>query len=188
MMEKDTCMVQLGSLRQKVFWVLWPKKYFRFAEGKDDNRRQTHCRPQAGFTLFELLVVLLIMSVSLGLFLGFNFRQQESIQLQGQGHAVAQLMRAAKSTAIVRGESNACFYDPKTATVSTSLDQRKHTLAAKIELRINDTPVEEKVELAVFYPDGAAETENMTLQSSESGQTVAIHIDPLFGDIQLTEQ
>jgi prepilin-type N-terminal cleavage/methylation domain-containing protein len=153
-----------------------------------DNTMQKQCLLQTGFTLFELLVVLLIMSVSLGLFLGFNFRQQESIQLQGQGHAVAQLMRAAKSTAIVRGESNACFYDPKTATVSTSLDQREHTLSATIELRINDTSVEEKVELAVFYPDGAAETENITLRSAESGQTVTIHIDPLFGDIQLAGQ
>ncbi|MFO7803234.1 MAG: type II secretion system protein [Desulfovermiculus sp.] len=152
------------------------------------NRRQSQCRLQAGFTLFELLVVLLIMSVSLGLFLGFNFRQQESIELQGQGHAIVQVMRAAKSTAIVRGESNVCLYDPKIKTVHSQLDKRRHTLSAKLELHINDDRVEEEAELAVFYPDGAAEAEKIVLRSTESGQTIAIQIDPLFGDIQLAEQ
>lgn len=152
-----------------------------------DNRRQSQCRLQAGFTLFELLVVLLIMSVSLGLFLGFNFRQQEAIELQGQGHAIAQVMRAAKSTAIVRGESNACLYDPKIKTVHSQLNKRRHTLPSRLELHINDTRVDDEAELAVFYPDGAAETEKIVLHSTESDQTIAIQIDPLFGDIQLAE-
>ncbi len=176
-----------GSIRHYVFRALWPKKYVRFG-GKADNRLQTHCRFQVGFTLFELLVVLLIMSVSLGLFLGFNFRQQESIELHGQGHAVVQLMRAAKSTAIVRGESNACLYDPQIKTVYSRLENRRHTFPSKLELHINGARVEEETELAVFYPDGAAETEKIVLHSTESDQTIAIQIDPLFGDIQLAEQ
>ena len=145
-------------------------------------------RNMGGFSLFELLVVLIIMSVTLGLFLGFNFRQQAAVELRGQGHAIVQLMRAAQSMAIVRGVPNKCLYDPEDKTVRTTLGGRRHTLPSPVELRIGDLRIEERVELAVFYPDGAAETENISLHSMERDQSVSIQIDPLFGDIQLADQ
>ncbi|MFO7803032.1 MAG: hypothetical protein R6V55_12130, partial [Desulfovermiculus sp.] len=137
--------------------------------------------------LFELLVVLLIMSVGLGLFLGFNYRQQAAVEFKAQGHALVQLMRAARSTAIVRGKSNVCTYDPQDKAVHTSLGQRKHTLAPEVELSVNDSRLEEKAEIAVFYPDGAAEAAQIVLHSSKGDQSLAIRIDPLFGDIQMPD-
>ena len=144
-------------------------------------------RPSHGFTLFELLVVLLIMSVGLGLFLGFNYRQQAAVAFKAQGHALVQLMRAAKSTAIVRGETNACIYDPKDNAVHTHIEKRKHTLASMLELHINGSRVQETTELAIFYPDGAAEAEKIVLHSSETDQVLVIRIHPLFGDIELAD-
>jgi len=133
-------------------------------------------------------VVLLILSVSLGLFLGFNYQQQARVELKAQGHAVIQFMRAAKSTAIIRGEVNTCLYNPQSNTMRTTLKGRVQKLSSQIELRIGDSEVDDESELAVFYPDGAAETEDISLTLLDSEETIIIHIDPLFGDIELVDR
>ncbi len=142
---------------------------------------------RSGFSLFELLVVILIMSVSLGLFLGFNYRQQESIELKAQGHAVVQLMRAAKSTAIVQGHDNRCVYHPQENSIRTSLDQRQETLASNVLVKIQDLPVDKKTELAVFYADGSAWAETISLQTKDNAHAVSIEVEPLFGEIRLVD-
>ena len=149
------------------------------------QRRQT---PRTGFSLFELLVVILIISVSLGLFLGFNYRQQESTQLRAQAYAVGQLMQAAKSTAIVQGETNTCLYDPEKNTIRTTFKGRSQRLPEDIFLLVNDHRVDEETKIAVFYAQGSAVAEKVAVTSKDEEHTVMIRIDPLFGDIRFVDK
>ena len=149
------------------------------------QRRQT---PRTGFSLFELLVVILIISVSLGLFLGFNYRQQESTQLRAQAYAVGQLMQAAKSTAIVQGETNTCLYDPEKNTIRTTLKERSQRLPEDIFLLVNDRRVEKETKIAVFYAQGSAVAEKVAVTSQGRKHTVIIQVDPLYGKIHYSDK
>lgn len=169
-----------GEVWSSVRWPADGQRVFACLQ-KDKSSR-------SGFSLFELLVVVLIISLSLGLFLGFNYRQQESIQLQAQAHAVGQLLRAAKSTAIVQGESNACLYDPQENTLRTSLKERSKRLSENTFLLVNDRRVDQETQIAVFYAHGAAVAEKIAVTSKDGEQTVIIRIDPLFGDISFADK
>lgn len=138
-----------------------------------------------GFTLLELLVVLLIMSISMGLFLGFNYSQRESIQLKATAKELSQFLRTAKSYSLVEGKKNKCLYLPNKNIVIEELHQRRISVPPSISIAHAGQEGKEQVLLATFFPDGSAVAESIQLQSSE--EKIKVQIDPLLGDITISE-
>lgn len=136
-----------------------------------------------GFTLLELLVVILIMSISMGLFLGLNYGQKESVQLKAAGRELAQLFRTAKSYALVEGKKNKCLYSVKENIVKDELRGKKVSLSKKIVISSVSLNNNEPITLVTFYPDGSAQGEEITLKSGS--KTINLKIDPLLGQVQI---
>lgn len=75
------------------------------------SRRATHGNAARGFTLLELLVVLVIAGVLLGM-VGLNAMQGERQVLQGEAQRVALLLQLARDEAIVRNRPIAFEAEP----------------------------------------------------------------------------
>ncbi|MDZ7762728.1 MAG: hypothetical protein U5L00_21075 [Desulfovermiculus sp.] len=70
----------------------------------------------------------------------------------------------------------------------TTLTDRSRKLSSGFELLIADSRIEEETIFAVFYANGAATSEKISVRYVESGLQMAIQVDPLFGDVQLAEE
>ncbi|HMB31018.1 MAG TPA: prepilin-type N-terminal cleavage/methylation domain-containing protein [Desulfohalobiaceae bacterium] len=138
-----------------------------------------------GFTLLELLVVLLIISVSLGLVFGFNYKQKASVQLKASGQELAHFLRMARSKALVQGQKNICYYNSSQHEFVDLLQNKKISLPSSISLNLasKDKPASGKI--ASFYPDGSAEAGKIELKSGQS--TLNLKIDPLLGEISFND-
>jgi general secretion pathway protein H len=75
-------------------------------------KRATHSRPARGFTLLELLVVLVIAGILLGM-VGLNAMHGERQVLQGEAQRVALLLQLARDEAIVRNRPIAFEAEPE---------------------------------------------------------------------------
>lgn len=140
-----------------------------------------------GFSLLELVVVVLLMSLAMTLFLGYNFRQESSVRLQAQAQAIAQLIRAMQSTSIVRGEDILLVYDPKKHELRSSLTNRAVSLGDDLSLYIQGEQVTKQRNVAVFYPDGTGVCDQLTVGSTNLEHRISLQVDPLFGDVRLVE-
>lgn len=119
----------------------------------------------------------------MGLFLGLNYRQQESVQLKAAGRELAQLCRTAKSYALLEGKKNKCLYLPKEDIIKDELRGRKISLSKKIIINAINSNNNEPITLVTFYPDGSAQAEKITLKSGS--ETISLKIDPLLGQVQI---
>ncbi len=149
----------------------------------NSDRSTTMSGSAFGFTLLELLVVILIMSISMGLFLGLNYGQKESVQLKAAGRELAQLFKTAKSYALLQGKKNKCLYLSEENIIKDELRGKKVSLSEKIVISSVNTSNDEPIALATFYPDGSAQAEKITLKSGS--KTINIKIDPLLGQVKI---
>jgi general secretion pathway protein H len=140
-------------------------------------------RRQPGFTLLELLVVILILSIAMGMFLRFNLGQIEAVRLKTKAQEMVQLLRASQSYAIVLGRQNRCVYDPESNRLVEELHHKSVQFSEPFQLDINDTALDEERVLAIFYPDGSAWAESLKLKYK--GRSAALEVEPFFGQVAL---
>ena len=142
--------------------------------------------PQKGFTLLELLAVLLIISVSTGLFLGMNFRQKESVQARSFASEMSQLMRTARSHAIMDGQLNLCEYQGKSGRVVEQLRGRSLAVPDKVKLYFADLESDESMVFASFFSDGSLIIENFELRAGDI--RMLPEADPFTGRVRFVQQ
>jgi prepilin-type N-terminal cleavage/methylation domain-containing protein len=163
------------------------KSRFCFVFDKSDflqlhpNIEKINTSSRSGFTLLELLVVLLIISVSMSLVLGFNFKQRDSVKLKSSGRELAHFLRAARSIALVQGQKNICYYNATTHDFEDILHNKKMHLPPRISLMLSSENATSTHKIATFYPDGSAEAGTLGLQSGQ--RRLDVVIDPVLGDI-----
>jgi general secretion pathway protein H len=126
------------------------------------SKRATHVTPARGFTLLELLVVLVIAGVLLGM-VGLSAVQGERQVLQGEAQRVALLLQLARDEAIVRNRPIAFEADSEryrflirdgskweTLTQDDLLHEREFR-RAPIDLAINPSTVAESVPMRIVF-------------------------------------
>lgn len=126
----------------------------------------------AGFSLMELLTVILILSIMVGISVPRFSRTFNHLQVQVFAHDVAKLLTYASRRAIARGEMVSFHYDRETKRYWLA---RKHgdsregesvKIASKLN-RISMVPetlsVKSSAREVTFYPDGRADPFEMVI-------------------------
>ncbi len=139
-----------------------------------------------GFSLLEMLVVLLIIAVTTGLFFGINFRQKESVIVRSFSSELAMFLSAARGQAIVDGRDNICVYFPEAGLVTDELKGRVLAVPEGVELVFTDHEKMEKRAFASFFPDGSLVLEEFTVKSSE--HEFRPRADPFLGKVVFEQE
>lgn len=139
----------------------------------------------SGFSLLELLVVMLIMSVAMGLFLGYNHAQRDTARLRSAANEAAQFLRMAQGFALLEGRDNECVYVPAGHRLREKLRGRELVLPDVVRLIAQEQGPdgEEQVSVALFYADGSARADALTLAAGE--RKMALWVDPVLGEVQV---
>lgn len=149
-----------------------------------------------GFSLIELIVVLLIMSTVMAISAPRLTGRSETAQLQAASQDIQALANAARARAILRNESIALVYmpadngillavadeyvdDPDTASRLSPLRR----LAAGLSISI-ETQQAAAEDFLVFLPDGSAAAGSLSI-SNKQGQTMKLRVSVPHGRLEL---
>jgi len=147
-------------------------------------------RPAAarGFTLLELLVVLVIAGAGYALLVRFNAGGVSGAQLKSAARAVAAGLRDARGTAIARQESTALVLDLENRSMEVGGGARARELPKRLDLKLYTAQseiVDGKRGAIRFYPDGSSTGGRVTLASGE--RRFLVDVDWLTGRVSIKE-
>ncbi|MBE8594737.1 type II secretion system protein [Pseudomonas sp. MAFF 301449] len=134
---------------------------------------------QRGFTLLEMLVVIVLISIAAGL-VGFGL--QQGLRAAKERQAVGQIVEALRSTrarAIVSGTTQSTVFDLRNLSVEAPGRPKKHWPA---ELQVTLHTAEQAGSAVDFYPDGSSTGGNLLL--ANGSRRWRIDIGWLTGSVQ----
>ncbi|WP_321531236.1 prepilin-type N-terminal cleavage/methylation domain-containing protein [uncultured Desulfuromonas sp.] len=146
-------------------------------------------RSPHGFTLIELIVVVLLISLSTALVIGVNFRQSDSVRLNAAARELQAFLQLARSRAIFLKQNNRCFYQSSSRQISADLASHPFVLPQSVELIVNTVEgggmndTEAKQPFLLYYADGSAAGPKISLVNA--GKRIAVTIDPLLGFVSM---
>jgi general secretion pathway protein H len=134
---------------------------------------------QRGFTLLEMLVVIVLISIAAGL-VGFGL--QQGLRAAKERQAVGQIVEALRSTrarAIVSGTTESTVFDLRNLSVQAPGRPKKHWPAG---LQVTLHTAEQAGSAVDFYPDGSSTGGNLLL--ANGSRRWRIDIGWLTGSVQ----
>jgi len=143
---------------------------------------------QRGFTLLELLMVLVIAAAGYALVVRFTAGGVSGAELKSAARAVAAGLRDARGTAIARQESAALVLDLEHRSFEVSGRGRARSLPERLELKLYTAQseiVDEKRGAIRFYPDGSSTGGRVTVASGE--RRFLVDVDWLTGRVSIQE-
>lgn len=143
---------------------------------------------QRGFTLLELLMVLVIAAAGYALVVRFTAGGVSGAELKSAARAVAAGLRDARGTAIARQESAALVLDLEHRSFEVSGRGRARSLPERLELKLYTAQseiVDEKRGAIRFYPDGSSTGGRVTVASGE--RRFLVDVDWLTGRVTIKE-
>ncbi|MCM2328185.1 MAG: GspH/FimT family pseudopilin [Lysobacter sp.] len=143
---------------------------------------------QRGFTLLELLMVLVIAAAGYALVVRFTAGGVSGAELKSAARAVAAGLRDARGTAIARQESAALVLDLEHRSFEVSGRGRARSLPGRLELKLYTAQseiVDEKRGAIRFYPDGSSTGGRVTVASGE--RRFLVDVDWLTGRVSIKE-
>lgn len=152
--------------------------------------RSRQCnREMAGFTLIELIVVSLLISLSLSLIVGVNFKQRDSLVVRSTARQLYSYLLTARSQAILHNQSNCCWYDPTKNEIVTEIRKRVITIPDAVTVLREPEGVlsdkyDEKIALVYYYSDGSASAGKFCLKAGE--RSVLLTVDPMMGFVEIS--
>lgn len=142
----------------------------------------------AGFTLLELLIVLMIMGLVAALTIPTFGSGVSNTALKGAARDVAAGLRLARGQAIAQRTEATLELDVAARSFRVPPDPRVHTLPPGIDLKLFTAQrdlVNDQVGALRFYPDGGSNGGRITLASGE--RKFDVDVDWLTGRIAILE-
>ncbi len=144
---------------------------------------------RAGFTLIELIIVVLLISISLGVLAGRNYSQQDSLKLRVAARNLYSFLLGARSAAVLGRAENRCVYHRGADSVSDSLRQRQLRLPAAVTMALpaslDDDPPLAQWDVVTYYADGSSTGSAIKLLCGAS--QLQLHVDPVLGFITIDD-
>jgi general secretion pathway protein H len=141
-----------------------------------------------GFTLLEILMVLVIMAGAMVLVLSMVGRGASSADLKASARALAAGLRSAQSTAMATRRDALLTIDVEQRRFSFGRDESPHKLPDGIDLKLYTAQAEVETERKGsirFYPDGSSSGGRITVSSGE--RKYLVDVDWLTGRVSIGE-
>lgn len=146
---------------------------------------------RTGFTLLELLVTLVIMTIAVALVAPRFTEALPGAELKAETRKVAALLRHARSQAVVFNQEIQVRLEEDPIALSISTQGRAYRPPDTIRLELAPGRASEQVDLADrqggvirFFPEGHSSGGSITL-SREGGRQASISIDWLTGRVSI---
>ena len=140
-----------------------------------------------GFTLIEMIVVMVLISVSAATVFGYNFAQQENLRLKGAAREAYSFLRTSRSYAIMEGRDNVCTYVIDERRFVDNLGNISMELPEDVSMEMPEGFVRtmdvKTVDVARFHAQGTADPDVIVLASSE--KRLLLTIDPVLGEVKV---
>lgn len=145
--------------------------------------------PAAGFTLIELMVVLVIMGLLVGLMLTYGPMRSQSLRIRGAASEVAQGLRVARARAIALNRPVSFVLDPD-GHVYRIDNGASRLLPNDIQLAMltaagKSNPTE-NIDSISFASDGSSSGGRIAL--AEDGLRVLVGVDWLTGRVTVADE
>lgn len=141
-----------------------------------------------GFTLLEMIVVLVIGAMVMALVVSFGGRGASAADLKASARSLAGGLRAAQSTAMAQRRDAVLTIDVDAREFSYSGEPRAHKLPEGIELKLYtaQTEVESERKGSIrFYPDGSSTGGRITVSAGE--RKYLVDVDWLTGRVAIND-
>lgn len=155
----------------------------------DDAMRTDDVMPaQRGFTLLELIVVILIMGLLLVLVPGHLFRPQAGLEVKVAARALADGLRQTRSDALAANRERVFTVDVAQHSFRPGQGRPLESLNAGVDLGL-DTARSELLDVATgqirFFPDGSSTGGRITLAMHQ--QRAEVSVDWLTGQVAIAD-
>ena len=143
---------------------------------------------QAGFTILELLVVLVIGAIAYSLVLGVPFRGPSTADLKAASRALASGLRQAQSMALATRRDATLTLDLEAREYEVSGTEGTRALPKGLELKLFTSQSEvssERKGSIRFYPDGSSTGGRITVKSGE--RQYLVDVDWLTGRVSIND-
>jgi general secretion pathway protein H len=142
----------------------------------------------SGFTLLEVIVVLVIAAIAYGLILGVPMRGASSADLKAASRALAAGLRQAQTTAMATRRDAVLTVDLDAREFVVGGDAAVRKLPDGIELKLYTAQTEvssERRGAIRFYPDGSSTGGRITVASGE--RQYLVDVDWLTGKVSIAD-
>lgn len=141
---------------------------------------------QRGFTLFELIIVLVLVSLAAGVVLPSFYRGLQGLELETAGRDLITRMKQARSRAIARQEVSRIILVPSEEgpdyyVLTNAFEQElsRFSLPERVSIAFEYEQFDEYLEKVNFYPNGRSSGGSFYLQNET--REVSIWVDPITG-------
>lgn len=148
--------------------------------------RPRSAKREVGFTLIELMVVLVIGAIAYVVILGVPFRGPSTSDLKAAARTLASGLRQAQSTAMATRRDATLVLDLDSREFQVSGIEGSRSLPQELELKLftAQTEVESERRGAIrFYPDGSSTGGRITVASGE--RKYLVDVDWLTGRVTI---
>ncbi|MEP7206404.1 MAG: GspH/FimT family pseudopilin [Casimicrobiaceae bacterium] len=151
-------------------------------------RRQRHDRGSAGFSLLELMIVLMLMGLIAAIAVPVFGGGVSTTRLKSAAREVAAGLRMARNEAVANRREAVLTLDLAARTFRVDREPKAHALPAEIELKLYTAQsdlVSENVGAVRFFPDGGSTGGRITLAAGE--RKFDVDIDWLTGRVAIAQ-
>jgi len=145
-------------------------------------------RAAAGFTMLELMVVLVVMALVYAIAMPKISAGMPSTELKGAARQLAAGLRKARSEAVTQKQEAALTLDVEQHRFDVSGDKRTYALPAKLEISLFTAQSEmlrDKVGSIRFFPDGSSTGGRITVGFGE--RKYHVNVDWLTGQVAVLD-
>jgi general secretion pathway protein H len=140
----------------------------------------------SGFTLLELMIVLMIGVIAYAVILGGTFHGASAADLKSAARTLASGLRTAQSTAMVTRRDALLTLDMDSREYVIGGDEKVHRLPDNIDLKLYTAMSEvtsERRGSIRFYPDGSSTGGRITVSAGE--RKYLVDVDWLTGRVSI---
>ena len=144
-------------------------------------------RQVAGFTLLELIVVMFLVTLTVGIAATRYSAGTEGAEMRSEARKLVALLRQTRAKAVAESQTRGITAPPQLAGYRLQPEGRDIFLPESLTLDISPTSRDVAAPLAgiYFYPDGTSNGGTLTLQS-DLGST-QLEVNWLTGEVALAE-